>query len=257
MKKFTFLFAAISVIALGATPAFAQGSLTVAFSPGNKSLDVPALTGPVPGTNFTETEFTNDGHYGLIFGDVNLIGRFGVSGGVKFGEDQTIDGAADFLPDGNPGPKFNPTTGEKLQLWDVAATFALVKTAAAQVDVTGGYFYAHAKPVVSDANTYGGPSFGVATKYRFTNGLGVHGRVSLAPTFFVHGNVEHKLLADSFVQYRLGADFKIVDHFAINGGFDGFKLSGTAAQPNPLIEFFGDSATVKLSGFYFGGSFMW
>lgn len=33
MKKLTLLFAAVSVFALATTPAFAQGSVTVAFSP--------------------------------------------------------------------------------------------------------------------------------------------------------------------------------------------------------------------------------
>jgi hypothetical protein len=257
MKKITKYLVVSALFVLAAAPAMAQqnGSLTVAFTPGNKSLDVPALTGPVPGTN--ETEFTNDGRYGFIFGDTLLVGRFGVAGSVKFGKDNTIDGGTEFLPSGAPGPRFNPTSGEKLQLWDIAGTFALINTASARVDATAGYFYANAKPLISEANTYGGPTFGVQTKYLFRNGLDVHGKVSLAPTFFVHGNVEDSLLADSFIQYRIGADYAIVDHFGVSAGFDGFKLSGTAAPGNPLIQFFGDSAVVKLSGFYFGGQAKW
>lgn len=54
-----------------------------------------------------------------------------------------------------------------------------------------------------------------------------------------------------------GAVCRIIGHFGVSGGFDGFQLSGKALQPNPLIQYFGDTAAVTLSGFYFGGQVKW
>lgn len=259
MKRFiTTLTLALGFAAVAATAqAQQEGSLTVFYSPAGSSLEVPALTGPVPSSNGTEFKFTNDAHYGGVFGDVLLVGRVGVAGYYKFGKADDIPGGAVFTPEGMPGPQFNPTTGEKARLLDASGTFALIKTGSARLDATAGYFYLYAKPEISKANSYGGPSLGFRTKYVFANGLDVHGNLSIVPTFFVHGNVEKSLEDDSVVQYRIGADYGITDNLGVSAGFDGFKLTGHAKQPNPLIQYFGDSAAVTLSGFYFGGQVKW
>lgn len=259
MRRFARLLTSGFMMAAVSAPAWAQqdGSLTVFYTPARSTLEVPALTGPVPGTSPPEFVFDNDAHYGGVFGDAILIGRVGVMGGIKFGRSNTIPGGAEFTPQGLPGPNFNPTTNESARILDVAASFALVKTMSARVDATAGYFYLHAKPEISKANSYGGPSFGFRTKYVFDNGIDVHGNLSLVPAFFVHGNVEKSLDDDSIIQYRLGADYSIVEHFGVSAGFDGFKLSGKAKPGNPLIQFFGDNAVVNLYGFYFGGQVKW
>ena len=259
MKRLVFSLALALAATLASAPAFAQqnGSLTVYYSPARSTLEVPALTGPVPGTNPPEFEFENDAQYGGFFGDALVFKRVGVAGYYKWGKANDIPGGAVFLPNGMPGPDFNPTTGEKARLMDVSGTFALVNTGKARLDATAGWFYLWAKPVISDANSYGGPSLGFRTKYVFDNGFDLHGSLSIVPTFFVHGNVEDSLDDDSVVQYRIGADYSIVRHFGVSAGFDGFKLTGKAKPGNPLIQFFGDSAVVTLSGFYFGGQVKW
>jgi hypothetical protein len=259
MKRFVSRFVFLIGFAAAASTASAQqtGSLTVFYSPSGSSLEVPALTGPVPDSNPPAFKFTNDAHYGGIFGDTLLVKRVGVAGYFKWGTADDIPGGAVFTDEGLPGPQFNPTTGEKAHLLDVSGTFALIKTGAARLDATAGYFYLHAKPEISIANSYGGPSLGFRTKYIFANGLDVHGNLSIVPTFFVHGNVEHKLGDDSVIQYRLGADYGIGPHFGVSAGYDGFQLTGQALQPNPLIQYFGDTAAVTLSGFYFGGQAKW
>ena len=115
MKRFvTTLTLALGFAAVAATAqAQQEGSLTVFYSPAGSSLEVPALTGPVPSSNGTEFKFTNDAHYGGVFGDVLLVGRVGVAGYYKFGKADDIPGGAVFTPEGMPGPQFNPTTGEK------------------------------------------------------------------------------------------------------------------------------------------------
>ena len=172
------LFLALGIVA-AAAPAHAQqqGSLTVFYSPSRSTLDVPALTGPVPGTNPPETEFENDAQYGGVFGDVLLYKRIGVAGYYKQGKANDIPGGAVFLPTGMPGPNFNPTTGEKARLTDISGTFALINTGKARLDATAGWFYLWAKPEISDANSYGGPSLGFRTKYIFDNGLDIHGNL--------------------------------------------------------------------------------
>lgn len=259
MKRPVLSVALVLAFAAASAPAFAQqaGSLTVFYSPARSTLDVPALTGPVPGTNPPETEFENDAQYGGFFGDTLVFKRVGVAGYYKWGTANDIPGGATFLPSGAPGPNFNPTTGEKARIMDLSGTFALINTGRARLDATAGWFYLWAKPVISDANSYGGPSLGFRTKYVFDNGLDLHGNLSIVPSFFVRGNVADALDDDSVVQYRIGADYSIVRHFGVSAGFDGFKLTGRAKPGNPLIQFFGDSAVVTLSGFYFGGQVKW
>ena len=211
MRQLAFSLALACIVAT-VSPMRAQaqetGSVTVFYSPSSSDLEVPSLTG--------KPSFTNDGHYGGGFGDVLLVDRVGVTGGVLFGATNTIPGGADFT-----SPTFNPTTHEIARILDVAGTFALVKTGSARVDATAGYFYLYAKPEISEANSYGGPALGFRTKYIWSNGLDVHGNLSIVPTFFVHGNVEGVLLAESIVVYRFGADYAIAEHLAVSAGYQG------------------------------------
>jgi hypothetical protein len=234
----------ICVLGMAASAsAQSQGSLTVFFSPSSSDLQAPALTGA--------PSYKNDGHYGGAFGDTLLAGRVGVMGGMLFGSSNTIPGGANFGT-----PSFNPTTHEVARILDVAATFALVKTKAARLDATAGYFYLHAKPEISPANSYGGPSLGFRAKYVFPSNFDVHGNLSLIPTYFVKGNVAGELGEDNIIQYRFGADYGITKNFGVSGGFQGFKLSAKVVGiPNLPASL--SVAVVTLRGFYFGGQAKW
>jgi hypothetical protein len=247
------IFASAVACLLAVGPAFAQdpaapgpaapapsaqnGQVTVYYNPAGSDLQAPSLTGA--------PSFKNDGHYGGFYGDAMIAGRFGVMGGALFGSSNTIAGGADFT-----SPTFNPTTNESARIFDAAATFALVKTPAAQVDATAGYFYLHAKPEISAANSYGGPSLGLRVKYFFRNRFDLLGSISLIPTYFVHGNVEGALLDESITQYRVGAHYAVTDHLGVAAGYQGFKL-------NAKVSFDGQDAVVTLSGLYFGGQARW
>jgi hypothetical protein len=255
VKNSTFAFALIGL--LGAGPAFAQdpvpsqapapaaapalsgqnGQLTVYYNPAGSDLQAPSLTGA--------PSMKNDGHYGGAFGDTLLVGRLGVMGGVLFGSSNTIEGGADF-----GSPTFNATTHEVARIIDVAGTFALVKSRAARVDATAGYFYLHAKPEISPANSYGGPSLGFAMKYFFANRFDLHGNLSLVPTYFVHGYVKDALREQSITQYRIGANYAVTDQLGLSAGYQGFKL-------NAKVTFDGQDAVVTLRGLYFGGQARW
>ena len=240
------LLGCVSIVSAADRPA----KLRLTYSFQETVLDAPTVTQSLAMLTGKD-KYTNDGNYwGLTF-ESPVRGRFGIDASLLFGSSDEIEGG-DFTSPGywnNPSPNANPLTNEKLALFDVNGTFTVLDGGDADhrglVDLTLGYWSLDSQPDTSKANAYAGLEVGLKGLYSWKGKFMVDGEISYVPSFTVRGNVDGTLDDDYVLQYRVGADYFIVENFGVSLGYQGLKLMYKVIED-------GSDAEVTLSGFYFG-----
>lgn len=224
-----------SVAALAQAPE-PRGRLVLYGSTSTTVLRAPALSG--------QPEFTNNGSYWGITGEI-YAGKLSAWAAYQGGKARTVPGGT-LMP---PAPTFQPLTGERSDVIDVAFGYTVADGATiGKVDVFAGYYRLWAEPMISPANWYEGPEFGVKGRKDWRNGLAFAYKLGYVPTYTVNGYVHKSLAQDDIWLIRVSGEAPVYQRVFVTGGYQMMRLEAVAtANDTPAIVTFG--------GFFLGGGY--
>lgn len=230
------LILSVFTIASDARAQGPRGRLAVFGATAETVLQAPALSG--------SPRFTNNGSYWGMTGEINA-GKLSVYANYQTGRSKVVPRGTEFPP----SPYFQPLTGERSDVLDVAIGYKVFEHAyVGDVDVFAGYYRLWAEPMISPANWYEGPEIGVKGRKEFSRGMALIYKVGYVPTYTVNGYVHKSLAQDDIWLFRVAGEVPVYKSYFVTGGYSKMRLEALATANNTR-------AVVNFGGFFLGGGY--